>query len=161
MRNFLILLFAIVIGIILGWLSRGCFVSEVNVDTKIDTTIVVDTNIYINPIPVTVEVNINEMITVPSSDIMIIEDSLIVLPMQTKTYEGKDYRCQVSGYQPSLDWIEVYPETKYITKETTITQRPKRWGLGIQAGYGVCISGGQIRPGPYIGIGVSYNLVRF
>jgi hypothetical protein len=36
--------------------------------------------------------------------------------------------------------------------------RPKRWGLGVQAGATV---NKTITPIPYIGIGVSYNLIRF
>lgn len=35
--------------------------------------------------------------------------------------------------------------------------KPKRFGLGIQAGYGV---GKSIMPTPYIGIGISYNFIR-
>lgn len=37
--------------------------------------------------------------------------------------------------------------------------KPKRWGIGIMAGAGVGITDG--RSGPMIGVGLSYNLIRF
>lgn len=38
--------------------------------------------------------------------------------------------------------------------------RPRRWGLGIQAGYGIAPTE-SLRPAPYVGAGISYNLVRW
>lgn len=159
------LILSLIVGLVAGFgLSSAFYCPRLRgdvVEIRRDTTITVDTNIYINPLPVNVEISINETITVPPSDITVTEDSLIVLPMQTKTYEGDDYRCQVSGYQPSLDWIEVYPETRYITTETMITQRKKRWGIGIHAGYGVSAVGNTVKLGPYLGVGISYNILVF
>lgn len=66
--------------------------------------------------PMVVDVTISEDdIEIPVSDIVIRDDSLVVLPIEVKTYEGDNYRAQVSGYRPQLDWIEVFPETRYIT----------------------------------------------
>lgn len=155
------LIIGLVAGSILSSVFYRVFLPDRVVVSKTDTTIVVDTTIYVNPIPVDVEVSISETIVVPPSDITVTQDSLIVLPKSVKTYSDKSYKCQVSGYQPSLDWIEVYPETVTITKETTITQKPRRWGVGIQAGYGAYLSGGQVKTAPYIGVGISYNLIRF
>lgn len=70
------------------------------------------------------------------------------------------YRAEISGYNVTLDKMEVFRRTvdRTVTIERTITPPPKRWGLGIQAGYGINTSG-QVRP--YIGIGISYNFIRF
>ena len=148
-------------GVILSLLCRKHFAPDTNVGSKADTTIVIDTNIYMNPLPVTVEININDNIIVPQSDIIITQDSLIVLPKSVKTYSDKSYKCQVSGYQPSLDWIEVYPETRYITKKIKEPRKPTRWGIGIQVGYGFGFPDGRIIGCPYVGFGISYNLIRF
>lgn len=44
----------------------------------------------------------------------------------------------------------------------TISVAPrKRLGIGIQAGYGIGVSSGQIKAFPYVGVGVSYNLIQF
>lgn len=67
----------------------------------------------------------------------------------------------MSSYRPRLDSVWVFPETRYITTENISVVPRKRWGIGIQAGYGVGISSGQVRAFPYIGVGISYNIVRF
>lgn len=68
------------------------------------------------PYPLLVDVTISEDdIKVPIEDIIIRNDSLAVLPMEVKSYEGEGYRAQVSGYKPQLDWIEVFPQTTVIT----------------------------------------------
>ena len=38
---------------------------------------------------------------------------------------------------------------------------PKRWGIGLQAGYGVALHNNQVFPAPYIGVGVSWNFFQF
>jgi len=39
------------------------------------------------------------------------------------------------------------------------TYKPKKFGLGVQVGYGFNISG-QVKAQPYLGVGLSYNLIR-
>ena len=72
-------------------------------------------------------------------------------------YRDSSYRAVVSGYvDPRLDSMTVYPKTVYQTvtndvyHPVPIKSKKKRWGLGLQAGYG---PGGW-----YVGAGVSYNL---
>lgn len=149
------------IGILIGWLCRGSKAPGRPVIVHKDTTVVVDTNIYINPLPVSYDIVVDASITVPPADITIVDDSLIVLPVQTKTYEGDDYRLQISGYRPNLDWIETFPQTKYITTETISLELRKRWGLGIQVGIGGTIQNGRVMAAPYLGVGVSYNFIRW
>lgn len=111
-----------VAGILLALLitpSRITGKGEIVIDR--DSTVVVDTNIYIAPPAIDIEVNISDSIIVEASDIIITEDSLVVLPMQTKTYEDSDYRCQVSGYKPNLDWIEVYPKTVTVKEKISVS----------------------------------------
>ncbi len=68
------------------------------------------------PYPLLVDITISEDdIKVPIEDIIIRNDSLAVLPMEVKSYQGEGYRAQVSGYKPQLDWIEVFPQTTVIT----------------------------------------------
>ena len=81
------------------------------------------------------------------------------LPVETKLYEDSLYRAQVSGIRANLDYIEVYPklERQIIYNTETITQPPKRWGLGISAGY--AFTGSKMQP--YVGIGVTYDLLQW
>lgn len=88
---------------------------------------------------------------------VVVKGETIIVPLQreSKTYKGDTYKAIVSGYKPSLDFIETYYRTKYITEK--VYESPKKIGFGIQAGYGVGRNGIQ----PYIGVGVSYNFIRF
>src|SRR5699024_6639580 len=62
-------------------------------------------------------------------------DSIPVLvPITSKEYKTNDYRAIVSGYNPSLDFMEVYRDKEIITLPSV--PQKKRWGLGLQAGYG-------------------------
>jgi hypothetical protein len=73
----------------------------------------------------------------------------VLIPITSKEYKTDDYRAVVSGYKPSLDFMELYRDNKIIT--LTPLQKKKRWGLGLQAGYGY--PGGW-----YVGAGISCNL---
>ena len=66
----------------------------------------------------------------------------------------------VSG-RPQLDSIQIYQRTEFITKEIKTVTKPKRWGLGLQAGYGVLLHNGQVFPAPYIGVGLSYSIINW
>lgn len=73
----------------------------------------------------------------------------VLIPITSKEYKTNDYRAIVSGYKPSLDFMEVYRGKEIITLPPL--QKKKYWGLGMQTGYGY-------PSGWYFGIGISYNL---
>ena len=120
--------------------------------TVTDTVIVRDTLRIDNPVPVMTRVTDTMRIAIHTSDTLTVRDTLYIdLPREQKTYAGKDYRCQVSGYRPALDWVEVYPTTEYVTRQTYY--RTRKWGfaIGAQLGYGYTPKGAL----PYIGAGVT------
>ena len=61
------------------------------------------------------------------------------------------------GFRAGIDSLQVFPETKYITNTVTLRERPSRWAISVQGGYGV----GKTGLTPYVGVGISYDLVRF
>ena len=80
-------------------------------------------------------------------------DSIPVLvPIVSKEYKTDNYRAIVSGYKPSLDFMEVYRDKEIITLSPL--QKKKRWGLGLQTGY-------SYPGGWYFGCGISYNLCQW
>lgn len=83
------------------------------------------------------------------------DSAAVVIPITQKVYEDSTYKAWVSGYEPQLDSIFVYQKTQVINNY--IREKPKRWGIGLQIGYG-CI-GKELHP--YIGIGVNYNIFRW
>lgn len=79
----------------------------------------------------------------------------VVIPISQKMYNSSDYTAWVSGYDVQLDSIYVYPKHEYVTRK--IKQPPKKWHIGMTAGYGFGKQGMQ----PYIGIGLTYSLISF
>ena len=153
------------IGLVLGCilasaLARRCFTPEQNVATVADTLVVRDTIIERRPVYVT-QTKTDTMLVVVRDTTVIHDTTYIVLDREQKYYRGDGYEAWISGYRPQLDSCRVFPETKYVTETVQDMRKPTRWGIGLQAGYGVVVSSGQIRAFPYIGVGVSYNFIRF
>ena len=75
----------------------------------------------------------------------------VLVPISRKVYEGEDYRAVVSGFRASLDTLDIFRKTQTVTN--TVVQRvevpgkPKRWGIGVSAGYALTPQGVK----PYIG----------
>lgn len=82
----------------------------------------------------------------------------VIVPITQTVYEDSTYTAYVSGYRASLDSLIFRMPREVITIKEY--QKPKRWGIGIHAGYGMTIKGTP-QFEPYIGIGISYNLFSF
>ena len=163
MRNALIGLLSLVVGAAAGMLlSRSCVDKGENseVVVRTDTLYVRDTIVENNPVYVTNTV-IDTMLVAVRDTVTVRDTAYIVIEREQKHYRGDNYEAWVSGYRPRLDSIYVFPETRYITNEIQVKRKPHKWGIGIQAGYGVTLPNGKPQMAPYIGIGISYNIVRF
>ena len=82
----------------------------------------------------------------------------VAVPITQKVYRDTAYTAWVSGFMPSLDSIAIRRRTDNVT--VAVPSRRKRWGVGIQAGYGVTAERNPHFT-PYIGIGITYNLFNF
>ena len=122
--------------------------AEVRVETKIKTVVKVCT--------LSVSPPMAPLLTLKLTDTIHIGDT--VVQREQAYYEDSLYRAWVSGYRPRLDSLQIFPKTVYrnVTNDIyhTVTPKKKRWGLGLQAGYGY--PGGW-----YVGAGVSWNLVMW
>ena len=118
--------------------------AEIHTETRIQTVVKLDTVLISAPIAVFLTF---------TNDTIHIGDTVVM--REQAYYEDSLYRAWVSGYRPKLDSIEVYPKTIYqtVTNDIYHAVKPKmkRWGLGLQAGYGY-------PGGLYVGVGISYNL---
>ena len=128
---------------------------------QVDTLLVRDTIVQEKPVYRTISQVRTEY--VPVCDTIRIQDTLFVpVPIETKVYEDSLYRAEVSGYKASLDRLEIYQQERIITQTIPVqVKERKRWGIGVQAGYGVSTPNGKPVLSPYIGIGVSYDLIRW
>ena len=119
--------------------------AEIRTETKVKTVVKVDTLLISAPMA--------PLLVFRLTDTMRIGDT--VVHREQAYYEDSLYRVWVSGYRPRLDSLQIFPKTVYQTVTNniyhTITPKKKRWGLGLQVGYGY-------PGGLYLGVGMSYNL---
>ncbi len=141
---------------------------------RVDTLFIRDTNTFTEPkkepspdvlikeIPVPVYVADSSAIDSLLNECARLErvgDSLrLVLLRVQRHYSDSTFDAWVSGVDPRLDSIKTYQTNMVITKEIPVIQVKKtRWGLGVQAGAGV----GKDGLTPYVGIGISYNILSW
>ena len=150
----LILLF--LLGALGGWWLRGVRTKPVQPVTQTDTLWLHDTVRIAKPVPHIVR--IVDTMLVPVIDTVHTRDSVFIsIPREEKVYEDSTYRAVVSGYRPSLDTISVFSSTAIVKEPVYVTVK-KPWGIGVQAGATYLPNQGIT---PYVGIGISYNLLNF
>lgn len=113
--------------------------------------------------PVYVERRVVDTMLVPVRDTVSRCDTVwMPLPLERVVYRDTAYLAVVSGYRPRLDAIEVY-QREVVRTVTERVEVPvsRRWGLGITAGYGAAAVGGSVQLAPFVGVGVSYNIVSW
>ena len=147
--------------------------------TLTDTLIIRDTVHIALPVPQTTDTVGTVTIPVPvppdrhtgtnSTDTIRITDTVYIrLPIEQRYYTGPLYEAWISGHRPRIDSLRIRTEALRLATATTITHaattvpqpRPERWGIGIHLGYGMTLAP-QPQLRPYIGIGISYNLITF
>ena len=121
---------------------------------RVDTLLVRDTIVRETPVYLRSE-------TIDTMYVHVRDTLYVSLPRESRTYGDERYTAVVSGYEPSLDRLEVYLETQTVTKYVMRHEPPKRWGIGVQAGYGATARNGSVYLSPYIGIGISYDIIRW
>ena len=136
--------------------------SDTSIEHKADTVRIRDTIHIPRPVYITSKIIDTMTVLVQATDTLWLHDTLYInLPREQRTYTDTTYTAWISGYRPQLDSIQIYQRTEYITKEITPIQKPKRWGIGLQAGYGVTLHNNQVFPAPYIGVGLNWNFLQF
>lgn len=144
-----ILVVLLVIACVVSWFRpHEPLPAEIRTETKVNTVVKVDTLLISAPMA--------PLLTIRLTDTIRIGDTVVY--REQAYYEDSLYRAWVSGYRPRLDSLMVFPRTMYQTVTNdiyhTIVPKRKRWGLGLQAGYGY-------PSGIYAGVGVSYNLFQW
>ena len=85
------------------------------------------------------------------------KDSAIVdLSIIQRHYADSTYEAWISGpVDPRLDSLRVFAPTTIITRREW--KPPKRWHIGVTAGYGYGAKGFQ----PFVGLGITYSIFSF
>ena len=131
--------------------SKHCY----NVRTVTDTIVKRDT---ITSIPDTVYRTValgEKTVKVVIHDTLCKTDTVTVsLPFVQKQYKDSSYSAWISGYEPSLDSIRVFPKTTIIRESKVVRQKDRRWGVFGGVGIGV-----SDRITPCVGVGIGYRIL--
>lgn len=132
----LLFLLVFVVGLILGCsTAKRHFRDTTKMVVKCDTTYVYDTTRIVLP-QETKYIKTTDTLLVRVMDTLVVKDTIyMVLQKEVKEYKGEEYFAKVSGYRPSLDYIEVYPKTTIITKTERMAPDKNKVALGINVGY--------------------------
>lgn len=163
-RTGLIILAVFLLGAGVGgfFLGRTSIMPRIESESvRVDTLVIRDT--ITREMPVYTRVYVRDSIFVTVRDTLHRTDT-VWLPREVKIYEDERYRAEISGYQPSLDRIDIFVKDRIVTQDKTqvvTVKRTARWGIGLQAGYGATYYDGGVHTFPYIGVGVSWNILTF
>ena len=124
---------------------------------KVDTLVIRDTIKVTEAIYVTKRVV--DSIPYPVTDTLRLRDTLYVyLEREQIRWEDTLAVVYASGVMPQVDSVIHHTENLIITKEIPVIRVKKtRWGLGVQAGVGA----GKGGLTPYVGVGLSFNLLSW
>ena len=128
---------------------------------KVDTLLIFDTITLTKP--VFVEKIQLDSVYMPVTDTLWKHDTLYVY-LEREQIQWQDSLCRVyaSGINPQVDSVTHFVQETIITREIPVPVKVKsRWGLGIQVGYGAGINGKQVYLIPYVGVGISYNILSW
>ena len=157
MKKYILFIVIFVAGAAAGMLlPRFCpfLRPQAEVVTKTDTLTVRDTTADRSPIVAQITADSLLLLKLPSlpdiPDIGIAPDTVhkwdtVYVPARwvQLRYDRPDYRAWVSGYQlggrsPQLDSVYVYPETRYVTRETIFVEPRKCSSLALEASASWC-----------------------
>lgn len=151
MRKVLLLLMHLFAFAVIAYFFRMKEPPQVVEEVRTDTVRVPDTLFVVQPICTETRVTDTVRVVLRDTLLRLVE---VHVPIEQRVYEDSTFKAYVSGFRPSLDSIEIMRPRTEIRIRERVEQKPPRWSLGIQGGYGVTPKGVQ----PYIGIGVAYRL---
>ena len=159
-QKYIIIGFGIAVAILLGFLVGQRCPRESqgeHITPRVDTLVIRDTIVSYKPKLVTKRVV--DSIPFPVGDTIRLRDTLwMYLEKEQVTWEDSLARVYASGIDPQVDSVIHFTQDQIITREIPVIQVKKtRWGIGIQGGV-TADKDGVI---PYVGVGVSYNILSW
>lgn len=160
---FVIGLLAGLLGVLPPWRRTAGPSPATGAVVRTDTLFLHDTVTIRLPAPAAERITDTIVLHSHSVDTLLVRDTVWSLPKTQRSYRGERYAAWVSGYDPVLDSVKVFCGKQLVTSYSPAPSpvRPRRWGLSVQTGWGVSSTGGGVRLGPYIGVGVSYSLLQW
>lgn len=140
--------------------GRGQNCSVIEDSVKVDTLVICDT--IVQEKAIYVDRVVIEKVLVPATDTLWQHDTLYVLMDREQiVWQDSMSRVYASGVQTQIDSVHHYVKERVVTREVTnVVKKPCRWGVGVQMGYGMQV-GQQVSVSPYIGVGLTYNIISW
>lgn len=156
-KTIIAVLISLVVGAGVGYFSNNKDQQVVTEYVKGDSIIVehYDTVVVEKPKYLTKTVYKTEVDTFFIFTDTTIQQVIVDVPISAYVYGDSTYRCRINGYKVSMEYMKVFPKT--VEKTYIYRAKPKKWGIGLQVGYGMSKDGLS----PYVGIGGTYNLISF
>lgn len=154
----------IAVAVLIGFLIGHKYPQKSPVESikeKVDTLLIFDTITLTKP--VFVEKIKLDSVLIPVTDTLWLHDTLYVY-LEREQIQWQDSLCRVyaSGINPQVDSVTHFVQETIVNREISVPVKVKsRWGLGIQVGYGAGINGKQVYLTPYVGVGISYNILSW
>ena len=151
---------AVLIGFLIGQQHPQKSLVE-PIKEKVDTLLIFDTITLTKP--VFVEKIQLDSVYMPVTDTLWKHDTLYVYLVREQI-QWQDSLCRVyaSGINPQVDSVTHFVQETIVNREISVPVKVKsRWGLGIQVGYGAGVNGKQVYLTPYVGVGISYNILSW
>lgn len=137
------------------------------VKVRVDTLLIHDTIKSVKPIYV--ERRVVDSVYVPvcsacSDDGTDGTDGTEMVLMEREQVVWTDSLSKVyaSGVMPQVDSVIHTIPREIITIEKVMPVKVKtHWGIGVQVGMGATLNNNQVKVSPYVGVGVSYNIISW
>ena len=116
-----VLLVGIIIGIVCSLIIRSKLTEPIQTIIKYDTIRITEPQAEkIIPVAVKKFTTVPTLLTIPDTIKVpyYVRDTLMI-PIEQKYYAGESYKAWVSGYNPKLDSLLIYQQTKTVTIEKT------------------------------------------
>ena len=154
---------SLVVAVVLSFIAGQRYVQKSLIlpqRERVDTLVVFDTITQYKPI--IEERVVLQKVSVPVVDTLWLHDTMYVyLQKEQVVWQDSLSRVYASGIMPQVDSVQHYISERIVTRELTkVLKKPCRWGVGVHAGYGIMI-GNEFLTAPYVGIGVSYNIISW
>lgn len=162
-----ILIAIVVLGLTIGvsyGIGRRNGINEARINSfdRVDTIIVFDTITQYEPIYKEKRIIEKVYLPVEVKDTIWKHDTMLVqVEREQIVWQDSLSSVYASGISPQIDSVKHYVREIVVKREVSTPYKVKsRWGIGIQAGYGVYF-GEKVKTAPYVGVGISYNLLTW